>query len=183
MDRHIDECLNETAIHSQSFLPDPHPIASSPPHERSPFEISCPYPSCGEKMEAKFFVDHALSHHSTSPQNFACPICYLLTGVIYAPKNDTHLLNHLTEHHGDLIGKGRNNGTNAFLLELDYGNSGVEEVLQRDLDQDCLICMEGLKSGERVERLDCFCVFHKDCIEHWFQHKGARKCPLHKREN
>jgi hypothetical protein len=32
----------------------------------------------------------------------------------------------------------------------------------------------------RASRMDCFCVFHEDCIETWFKKVNHRECPVHK---
>lgn len=28
--------------------------------------------------------------------------------------------------------------------------------------------------------MDCFCVFHEECIETWFKKVSHRECPVHK---
>lgn len=43
---------------------------------------------------------------------------------------------------------------------------------------ECVICLEELKAGDKVGRLECLCVFHYGCIKSWFN-KGRGECPVH----
>jgi len=42
---------------------------------------------------------------------------------------------------------------------------------------ECVVCLSGLKEGERVRRLACRHVFHKDCFDGWLEHFNFN-CPL-----
>lgn len=56
----------------------------------------------------------------------------------------------------------------------------IVEVLNRDLDgKECTICFEEFLKGNTISRLMCLCVFHKKCIDSWFDKSKATKCPLH----
>lgn len=44
--------------------------------------------------------------------------------------------------------------------------------------QECTICMEEYQVGERLVRLECLCMYHKQCIVEWFSRK--QECPMHK---
>lgn len=46
-------------------------------------------------------------------------------------------------------------------------------------DSECVICLEDLKLGDKVGRLECLCVFHYLCIKDWFNRKGYGQCPVH----
>lgn len=46
-------------------------------------------------------------------------------------------------------------------------------------DDECVICLEELKPGDKVGRLECLCVFHYKCIKGWFKRKGPGDCPVH----
>ncbi|WEJ95610.1 hypothetical protein PSN45_003133 [Yamadazyma tenuis] len=48
-----------------------------------------------------------------------------------------------------------------------------------DDDNECVICLEELKPGDKVGRLECLCVFHYKCIKDWFNKKGYGECPVH----
>ncbi|KAK1298698.1 putative E3 ubiquitin-protein ligase RHA2B [Acorus calamus] len=42
----------------------------------------------------------------------------------------------------------------------------------------CVFCFEGLREGQRVRRLGCRHVFHKDCIDGWFVVRSNLTCPV-----
>lgn len=46
-------------------------------------------------------------------------------------------------------------------------------------DNECVICLEDLKPGDKVARMECLCVFHYKCIKFWFKKKGFGECPVH----
>eukprot|EP00697_Spironema_sp_BW2_P014589 gnl/Spiro4/5063_TR2524_c0_g1_i2.p1 gnl/Spiro4/5063_TR2524_c0_g1~~gnl/Spiro4/5063_TR2524_c0_g1_i2.p1 ORF type:complete len:204 (-),score=15.58 gnl/Spiro4/5063_TR2524_c0_g1_i2:169-780(-) len=55
----------------------------------------------------------------------------------------------------------------------------IEEPLADNIpNQECSICFENFLKGQVVLRLECLCVFHKNCIETWFKRKRNRVCPL-----
>jgi len=57
---------------------------------------------------------------------------------------------------------------------------GSEKQLPYELvDNECVICLEELKPGDKVGRLECLCVFHYKCIKDWFNKKGYGECPVH----
>ena len=55
----------------------------------------------------------------------------------------------------------------------------IEPSEKNQLDQECVICLEDLKAGDKVGRLECLCVFHYKCIKDWFNKKGYGECPVH----
>ncbi|KAM9922774.1 hypothetical protein OXX80_011759 [Metschnikowia pulcherrima] len=46
-------------------------------------------------------------------------------------------------------------------------------------DEECVICLEDLRPGDKVGRLECLCVFHYKCIKDWFNKKSYAECPVH----
>ncbi|ODV81102.1 FYVE-domain-containing protein [Suhomyces tanzawaensis NRRL Y-17324] len=60
-------------------------------------------------------------------------------------------------------------------------NSTLPPSAEKDaeLDNECVICLEDLKPGDKVARLECLCVFHYKCIKFWFNKKGYGECPVH----
>ncbi|KAI0983672.1 hypothetical protein GJ496_002049 [Pomphorhynchus laevis] len=42
---------------------------------------------------------------------------------------------------------------------------------------ECPICFEDMNVGMLVARLPCLCVYHKECLNSWFEIK--RTCPVH----
>nr|XP_020462378.1 E3 ubiquitin-protein ligase ZNRF2 isoform X2 [Monopterus albus] len=51
-----------------------------------------------------------------------------------------------------------------------------EDVLSKDAGE-CAICLEELVQGDTIARLPCLCIYHKGCIDEWFQ--VNRSCPEH----
>uniref|UniRef100_A0A8W8K3V6 E3 ubiquitin-protein ligase ZNRF1 n=1 Tax=Magallana gigas TaxID=29159 RepID=A0A8W8K3V6_MAGGI len=51
-----------------------------------------------------------------------------------------------------------------------------EDVLVEDKGE-CVICFEELEKGDTIARLPCLCVYHKGCIDKWFEKN--RSCPEH----
>lgn len=49
----------------------------------------------------------------------------------------------------------------------------------RELEKECVICLEDICPGDKVGRLECLCVFHYKCIKDWFGRKGPGLCPVH----
>jgi len=183
-----------------------HSSSSSQRHqksEESPFQISCPYYGCTRKIEAKHFYGHALTKHKNEVQNYSCPICPLLGYGVFKPNSSTNLLSHLQKYHGDLVSlhnpstfKDPVEGAEEFdfsaiednqdipqevLLDsskFSVGSKYVEEILKVKREDECGICYEDFRVGDTVARLDCFCIYHKRCIDAWFVR--GNKCPVHK---
>ncbi|XP_053305325.1 E3 ubiquitin-protein ligase ZNRF1 [Spea bombifrons] len=51
-----------------------------------------------------------------------------------------------------------------------------DDVLTRDAGE-CVICLEELTQGDTIARLPCLCIYHKSCIDSWFE--VNRCCPEH----
>uniref|UniRef100_A0A8B9DX38 RING-type E3 ubiquitin transferase n=1 Tax=Anser cygnoides TaxID=8845 RepID=A0A8B9DX38_ANSCY len=51
-----------------------------------------------------------------------------------------------------------------------------EDVLSKDTGE-CAICLEELQQGDTIARLPCLCIYHKGCIDEWFE--VNRSCPEH----
>ncbi|XP_014897686.1 E3 ubiquitin-protein ligase znrf2 [Poecilia latipinna] len=51
-----------------------------------------------------------------------------------------------------------------------------EDVLPKDAGE-CAICLEELQQGNTIARLPCLCIYHKGCIDEWFE--VNRSCPEH----
>ncbi|XP_031642907.1 E3 ubiquitin-protein ligase znrf2 [Oncorhynchus kisutch] len=51
-----------------------------------------------------------------------------------------------------------------------------EDVLSKDAGE-CAICLEELVQGDTIARLPCLCIYHKGCIDEWFE--VNRSCPEH----
>ncbi|KAK6338921.1 hypothetical protein TWF696_009722 [Orbilia brochopaga] len=44
---------------------------------------------------------------------------------------------------------------------------------------ECVICFEEFEAGDSIARLECFCRYHKKCIQDWFNRRGDGQCPVH----
>lgn len=51
-----------------------------------------------------------------------------------------------------------------------------EDKLTEDKGE-CAICLEEMVAGDIIARLECFCIYHKHCIDEWFRIKNC--CPEH----
>uniref|UniRef100_A0AC34GCG9 RING-type domain-containing protein n=1 Tax=Panagrolaimus sp. ES5 TaxID=591445 RepID=A0AC34GCG9_9BILA len=51
-----------------------------------------------------------------------------------------------------------------------------EEILTSDRGE-CSICLDEMEIGNNVARLECLCLFHKECLDEWFKRKNV--CPQH----
>jgi len=51
-----------------------------------------------------------------------------------------------------------------------------EDILKADAGE-CIICFDDMVEGEHIARLPCLCIYHKKCLDDWFQRN--RCCPEH----
>ncbi|GKV47297.1 hypothetical protein SLEP1_g54210 [Rubroshorea leprosula] len=51
------------------------------------------------------------------------------------------------------------------------------DVNRSEGGSDCVVCLCTLRDGDRVRKLDCRHVFHKDCFDGWLDHLKFN-CPL-----
>lgn len=49
-------------------------------------------------------------------------------------------------------------------------------------DAECTICLEEFEVGDQMARLECFCRFHRSCIDSWFVNHPGR-CPIHQHDS
>nr|XP_048296084.1 E3 ubiquitin-protein ligase ZNRF2 [Myodes glareolus] len=82
---------------------------------------------------------------------FKCPVC---SKFVPSDEMDLHLVMCLTKP------------------RITYN----EDVLSKDAGE-CAICLEELQQGDTIARLPCLCVYHKGCIDEWFE--VNRSCPEH----
>lgn len=153
--------------------------------------FNCPYPGCASKLEAQELPAHAATKHSACIQTLSCPICEHETGTTYTPNENTNLLQHLGNAHGDLaemhqaLMMSRSMYVEQCIkpveLPKEVGKgSQVQTLRDKVPDQECQICLLDFNKGDRVTWMDCFCVFHEECIETWFKKVSHRECPVHK---
>ena len=52
----------------------------------------------------------------------------------------------------------------------------IKNVDLENLINECSICLEQYKLNEKIIKLDCEHIFHKSCINLWFQNNNS--CPI-----
>ncbi|ONH65000.1 E3 ubiquitin-protein ligase PIB1 [Cyberlindnera fabianii] len=129
-------------------------------------------------------------------ENDRCPIC----GVILRDKDEQERENHINtclieaEFSGSPEHPRSSNRMLVYYIPFpdtdkkvvvscsDASNmSGQTSTQEKVLPnfEECVICLEDLKPGDKVGRLECLCVFHYKCIKSWFKRKGPGDCPVH----
>ncbi|XP_062871054.1 E3 ubiquitin-protein ligase znrf2-like [Trichomycterus rosablanca] len=91
-----------------------------------------------------------LSPHMLGAE-FHCPVC---SKVVASDEMDLHIIMCLTKP------------------RLTYN----EDVLTKD-SGECAICLDEMEQGDTIARLPCLCIYHKGCIDEWFE--VNRSCPEH----
>jgi len=136
----------------------------------------CAYPSCAQNSEMfsrNSYSLHVMTQHATDAhQAIVCPIC---PQIDYQVHPGTNLFKHIMEFHA--AGAAVNEK-----IPADHELNFAEEILQRDIDQECSICFEPFVKGACIARLKCFCIFHKHCHQECIKHNKLHSqtgCPLH----
>ncbi|XP_032780982.1 E3 ubiquitin-protein ligase znrf2 [Daphnia magna] len=99
----------------------------------------------------RVYVTHSLPSHMWAVNGIKCPVC---SKFVMPDDIECHLVMCLTKP------------------RLNYN----EDVLT-DEKGECVICLEDLLKGHVIARLPCLCVYHKSCIDQWFD--VNRSCPEH----
>ncbi|XP_015110548.1 E3 ubiquitin-protein ligase ZNRF2 [Diachasma alloeum] len=105
----------------------------------------------GDEDSGRVYAAHSLPSHIWSLNGLKCPVC---SKFILPDDIECHLVMCLTKP------------------RLSYN----EDVLA-DEKGECVICLEELQPGDVIARLPCLCIYHKNCIDKWFQ--VNRSCPEH----
>ncbi|CAD6222406.1 GSCOCG00000954001-RA-CDS [Cotesia congregata] len=105
----------------------------------------------GDEDSGRVYATHSLPSHIWSFNGLKCPVC---SKFILPDDIECHLVMCLTKP------------------RLSYN----EDVLA-DEKGECVICLEDLQPGDVIARLPCLCIYHKNCIDKWFQ--VNRSCPEH----
>lgn len=99
----------------------------------------------------RVYAAHSLPSHIWPLNGIKCPVC---AKFILPDDIECHLVMCLTKP------------------RLSYN----EDVLTDDKGE-CVICLDDLQQGDTIARLPCLCVYHKSCIDMWFE--VNRSCPEH----
>ncbi|XP_059469574.1 E3 ubiquitin-protein ligase ZNRF2 isoform X1 [Neocloeon triangulifer] len=99
----------------------------------------------------RVYAAHSLPSHIWSLNGIKCPVC---SKFVLPDDIECHLVMCLTKP------------------RLSYN----EDVLS-ETKGECVICFEELEQGDTIARLPCLCIYHKQCIDQWFNIN--RSCPEH----
>ncbi|XP_071451346.1 E3 ubiquitin-protein ligase ZNRF2 isoform X2 [Hetaerina americana] len=99
----------------------------------------------------RVYAAHSLPSHIWSLNGIKCPVC---SKFVLPDDIECHLVMCLTKP------------------RLSYN----EDVLGENKGE-CVICLEDLMQGDTIARLPCLCIYHKGCIDRWFE--VNRSCPEH----
>lgn len=99
----------------------------------------------------RVYAAHSLPSHIWSINGIKCPVC---SKFVLPDDIEIHLVMCLTRP------------------RLSYN----EDTLT-DCKGECVICLEELSAGDTIARLPCLCIYHKGCIDQWFE--VNRSCPEH----
>ena len=70
-------------------------------------------------------------------------------------------------------------GLPVFTVDIKYMK--IIEKCEENYIKKCIICMENYKINDLIKTLPCFHLFHKDCIEGWFN-SNKNNCPICKND-
>ncbi|CAM4639762.1 unnamed protein product [Leuciscus chuanchicus] len=126
-------------------------------HRPGPFIQSAIIPTSGRRDETdgqRTLMIGSLPAHLTPHMlgvGFDCPIC---SKFVSSDEIDVHLPMCFSKH------------------RLNYN----DDVLSQD-SGECAICLDDMVQGDTIARLPCLCIYHKGCIDEWFE--VNRSCPEH----
>lgn len=127
-------------------------ISESPETESSsPEDHILDSPLAANISLGRVYTAHSLPSHIWSLNGIKCPVC---AKFVLPDDIECHLVMCLTKP------------------RLSYN----EDVLTDDKGE-CVICLEDLQQGDTIARLPCLCIYHKSCIDRWFE--VNRSCPEH----
>ncbi|TRZ25860.1 hypothetical protein HGM15179_001207 [Zosterops borbonicus] len=137
---------------ARASLADALPLHIAPRWFSSHSGFKCPICSksvASDEMEMHFIM--CLSKPRLSYNGFKCPIC---SKSVASDEMEMHFIMCLSKP------------------RLSYN----DDVLTKDAGE-CVICLEELLQGDTIARLPCLCIYHKSCIDSWFE--VNRSCPEH----
>lgn len=126
----------------------PGAVGGSPDSDSSPDDSG---PVIPPHLQGLRNITHSLPVHLFALHGIKCPVCSK-----FVPPDDIecHLVVCLTKP------------------RITYN----EDVLTENKGE-CVICFEELDQGDTIARLPCLCIYHKGCIDKWFEKN--RSCPEH----
>ncbi|KAK5574966.1 hypothetical protein RB653_010221 [Dictyostelium firmibasis] len=147
INKHIDECLTFNLLDKETLDP-----------KAKSTTIKCPYSGCKKPITTIDFINHCNEKHLLDDShNYKCPLCN---------EKSPNLISHLSKAH-------------LRVQQKQVGVGYSTSILDNDLSEDieCPICLEEFIKGQNVARLECWCIFHTNCISEYLL--KSKKCPVH----
>lgn len=125
-------------------------------------------PNFGDNMGNPDFLNNFFNNNNTSGMGrIMIPISF--TGN-RGGQND---LNEMIEN---MLHYTRENPTDAAIVS-ELPETKIDDIKKLDKDkQNCVICMEDFKNGDKTTNLPCLHMFHTNCIQSWL--KTQNTCPI-----
>ena len=125
-------------------------------------------PNFGDNMGNPDFLNNFFNNNNTSGMGrIMIPISF--TGN-RGRQND---LNEMIEN---MLHYTRENPTDAAIVS-ELPETKIDDIKKLDKDkQNCVICMEDFKNGDKTTNLPCLHMFHTNCIQSWL--KTQNTCPI-----
>ncbi|QOU19126.1 hypothetical protein BRETT_004347 [Brettanomyces bruxellensis] len=117
------------------------------------------------------------ANHKIIHEDPTCPVCGKFLGFLNEAQRENHTSQCLESQDFSCSPQSRRT-YNRMLVSTIPKDANVDK-LQLNEDNECIICMEEFKPGDKIGRLECLCCFHYKCIRDWFKHKGRCECPVH----
>lgn len=114
-----------------------------------------------------------------------CPVCGIDIGGESEAEREAHINRCLTDQEfgsptnaagGSAVAAKRSK--NRMLVYSIPKDADMDHMVIND-DNECVICLEEFRPGDKLGRLECLCCFHYRCIKDWIRKKGYCECPIH----
>ena len=97
------------------------------------------------------------------------------------PNNEIRMNHSPPNYHIDTSIQNQNQKRTISNLRKIFGEINfTKNILDKNEQKKCSICLEDFKIGTKIIYLPCFHFYHSKCIEQWI--KNSNKCPLCKNE-
>ena len=131
-------------------------------------------PNIGDNMDnpdffSNFFNQGFNSNNQPGIRRIMIPMSFMGNNM-GGQQND---LNEMIEH---MLHYSRENPTDAAIVS-ELPEQRIDDIKKLDKDkQNCVICMEDFKNGDKSTNLPCLHMFHTNCIQSWL--KTQNTCPI-----
>ena len=125
-------------------------------------------PNFGDNMGNPDFLNNFFNNNNTSGMGrMMIPISFM------GNRGGQNDLNEMIEN---MLHYTRENPTDAAIVS-ELPETKIDDIKKLDKDkQNCVICMEDFKNGDKTTNLPCLHMFHTNCIQSWL--KTQNTCPI-----